>query len=39
MATVTKKELIDQIAEASKQKRVNVKKIVQSFLDAIVVEL
>lgn len=39
MATITKKELIDQIAEASKQKRVVVKKIVQSFLDSIIVEL
>lgn len=39
MATVTKKELIDQIAEATKQKRVVVKKIVQSFLDQIIIEL
>ncbi len=39
MATVTKKELIDQIAEASDQKRVIVKRIVQSFLDSIIVEL
>lgn len=39
MATVTKKELIDQIAEATGQKRVVVKRIVQSFLDSIVVEL
>ena len=39
MATVTKKELIDQIAEASSQKRVIVKRIVQSFLDSIIVEL
>lgn len=39
MATVTKKELIDQIAEATKQKRVVVKKIVQSFLDSIITEL
>jgi len=39
MATVTKKELIDQIAEATGQKRVVVKKIVQSFLDSIIIEL
>jgi len=39
MATVTKKELIDQIAEATGQKRVVVKKIIQSFLDNIIVEL
>ena len=39
MATITKKELIDQIAEASKKKRVDVKRIVQSFLDSIIVEL
>jgi integration host factor subunit beta len=39
MATVTKKELIDQIAEATGQKRVAVKKIVQSFLDNIIIEL
>ena len=39
MATVTKKELIDQIADATGQKRVIVKRIVQSFLDSIIVEL
>ncbi len=39
MATVTKKELIDQIAEATGEKRVVVKKIVQSFLDQVIVEL
>lgn len=39
MATVTKKELIDQIADATGQKRVAVKKVVQSFLDSIIVEL
>jgi len=39
MSTVTKKELIDQIADATGEKRVVVKKIVQSFLDAIVIEL
>ncbi len=39
MSTITKKELIDQIADATGEKRVVVKKIVQSFLDSIVVEL
>ena len=39
MATVTKKELIDRIAEATGEKRVTVKKVVQSFLDNIIVEL
>lgn len=39
MATVTKKELIDQIAAATKQKRVVVKSIVQTFLENIIVEL
>lgn len=39
MATITKKELIDQISLATKQKRVVVKKVVQSFLDSIIIEL
>ena len=39
MATVTKKELIDHIATATNQKRVVVKRIIQSFLDNIIVEL
>ena len=39
MATITKKELIDRIAESSGQKRVQVKKVVQQFLDEIVNEL
>jgi len=39
MATVTKKELIDRIAEATGEKRVVVKKIVQTFLNSIIVEL
>lgn len=39
MATITKKELIDQISQATDIKRVVVKRIVQSFLDSIVVEL
>ena len=39
MATVTKKELIDQIAERTQAKRVLVKRIIQSFLDGITKEL
>src|SRR4051795_2709286 len=39
MATITKKELIDRIAESSGQRRVQVKKVVQQFLDEIVNEL
>ncbi len=39
MSTVTKKELIDRIAENTQAKRVVVKRIVQSFLDEIVTEL
>jgi len=39
MATVTKKELIDQIATATGEKRVVVKEVIQSFLNNITVEL
>ncbi len=39
MATVTKKELIDRIAERTQAKRVAVKQIIQVFLDEIVSEL
>lgn len=39
MSTVTKKELIDRIAENTQAKRVVVKRIVQNFLDEIVNEL
>ena len=39
MATVTKKELIDRIAERTLAKRVSVKRIVQAFLDEITDEL
>jgi integration host factor subunit beta len=39
MATVTKKELIDRIAERTQAKRVSVKRIVQAFLDEITKEL
>jgi nucleoid DNA-binding protein len=39
MATITKKELIDRIADSTQAKRVVVKQIVQSFLDEIISEL
>src|SRR4030095_13216563 len=39
MATITKKELIDRIADSSNTRRVMVKKVVQQFLDEIVNEL
>lgn len=39
MATVTKKELVDRIADETGTKRVVVKKIVQNFLDEVIEEL
>jgi nucleoid DNA-binding protein len=39
MATVTKKELIDRIAERTQAKRVLVKRITQALLDEIIAEL
>ena len=39
MATITKKELIDRIAEMTSSKRVVVKRILQTFLDEIIDEL
>ena len=39
MKTVTKKDLVDRIAEESGNKRVVVKRIVQRFLDEIIREL
>ena len=39
MATVTKKELIDQIAERTQAKRVLVKRIIQAFLEEITTQL
>ena len=38
MATITKKELIDRIAETTNHRRVQVKKVVQQFLDEIVAD-
>jgi integration host factor subunit beta len=39
MATITKKELIDRIADRTKQRRVQVKRVVQQFLDEVIGEL
>jgi integration host factor subunit beta len=39
MSTITKKELIDRIAETTNHRRVQVKRVVQQFLDEIVNEL
>jgi integration host factor subunit beta len=39
MSTVTKKELIDRIADSTQAKRVIVKRIIQTFLDEVIDEL
>jgi len=39
MSTVTKKELIDRIAERTQAKRVVVKRVIQTFLDELIAEL
>ena len=39
MHTVTKKEMVDRIADQTKNKRVVVKQIVQCFLDEVIAEL
>jgi integration host factor subunit beta len=39
MSTITKKELIDRIADSTSHRRVQVKRIVQQFLDEIITEL
>ena len=39
ITTVTKKELIDRIADETGEKRIAVKRIVQSFLDEVVSDL
>jgi len=39
MATITKKELIDRISDHTNGRRVQVKKVIQQFLDEIVNEL
>lgn len=39
MATITKKDLIDRIADKENCKRILVKRVIQSFLDSIIEEL
>ncbi len=39
MATVTKRELVERIAESTNQSRVEVKRTIQSFLDQVIEEL
>jgi integration host factor subunit beta len=39
MPTITKKDLIDRIAEETDQRRIVVKKTIQSFLDQVILEL
>ncbi len=39
MATITKKELIDRIADHTQQRRVQVKRVVQQFLEEVIAEL
>ena len=39
MSTITKKELVDRIAESTQAKRVLVKATIQNFLDEVVSEL
>ena len=39
MSTITKKELIDRIAEKTNTKRMIVKPVIQSFLDEVIGEL
>jgi integration host factor subunit beta len=39
MSTITKKELIDRIADSTNSRRVQVKRVIQQFLDEIVAEL
>ena len=39
MSTITKKELIDRIAESTNTKQVAVKPVIHSFLDEIISEL
>lgn len=39
MSTITKKELIDRIADSTQAKRVIVKRIIQTFLDEVIDEL
>jgi integration host factor subunit beta len=39
MKTVTKKDLVDRIAEQTGQRRITVKKVIQRFMEEIITEL
>jgi len=39
MATITKKELVDQISEETGVRRITVKRVLQAFLDDVIREL
>lgn len=39
MATITKKDLVERIADRNKLTRITVKKVVQEFLDQVILEL
>lgn len=39
MGTITKKELIDRIAQSTEQKRIVVKRTLQKFLNEVILEL
>src|SRR5437763_14010963 len=39
MSTITKKELIDRIADGTGHRRVQVKRVIQQFLDEVIAEL
>lgn len=39
MSTVTKKDIIDRIADRTKEPRANVRTVVQEFLNQVIVEL
>ena len=39
MSTISKKELVDRIADKNKVKRITVKTVIQQFLDEITIEL
>ena len=39
MSTISKKELVDRIADKNKVKRITVKTVIHQFLDEIIIEL
>ena len=39
VATITKKELVDRVADLTDNKRIVIKKVIQTFLDQIIDEL